>query len=96
MWEYFAISNAGEIACTQSMSFDAAANAGIIQPLQEFVAIAASVPEPEISPQEELLRVLQIKQTTWINAPALRDRIKRWVEKTDGVVMGENGPEFQL
>jgi hypothetical protein len=83
-------------SCTQSMSFDAAANAGIIQPLQEFVAIAASVPEPEISPQEELLRVLQIKQTTWINAPALRDRIKRWVEKTDGVVMGENGPEFQL
>lgn len=23
------------------------------------------------------------------------DRIKRWVEKTDGVVMGESGPELQ-
>lgn len=96
MWEYFAISNAGEIACTQSMSFDAATNAGIIQPLQEFIAIAASEPEPEISADEELLRVLKIKQTTWINAPALRDSIKRWVEKTQGVVMGNNGPELQF
>ena len=93
--EYFAISNAGEIVCTQSMSFDAAANAGIIQPLQEFIAIAAT-PEPEISADEELLRILQIKQTSWRNAPALRDRIKQWVEKTVGVVMGESGPELQL
>ena len=49
-----------------------------------------------MSAQEELLRVLQIKQTTWINAPALRDRIKPWVEKTDGVVLGDNGPKLQL
>ncbi|MBN3925630.1 hypothetical protein [Nostoc sp. NMS4] len=82
-------------ACTQSMSFDAAANAGIIQPLQEFIAIAPT-PEPEVSPDEELLRILQIKQTSWRNAPALRDGIKRWVEKTLGVVMGDNGPELQL
>lgn len=83
-------------ACTQSMSFDAAANAGIIQPLQEFIAIAGTESEPEISAQEELLRVLQIKQTSWRNAPALRDSIKRWVEKTNGVALGENGPELQL
>ncbi|WP_334912478.1 hypothetical protein [Nostoc sp.] len=89
-------SNSVTPACTQSMSFDGAANAGIIQPLQEFITIAASVSELEISADEELLRVLQIKQTSWRNAPALRDRIKRWVEKTDGVVMGENGPELQL
>nr|MDZ8232712.1 hypothetical protein [Nostoc sp. ChiQUE02] len=88
-------SNSVTPACTQSMSFDAAANAGIIQPLQEFIAIAAT-PEPEVSPDEELLRILQIKQTSWRNAPALRDGIKRWVEKTDGVVLGENGPELQL
>ncbi|MBD2527944.1 hypothetical protein [Nostoc sp. FACHB-133] len=78
------------------MSFDAAANAGIIQPLQEFIAIAGTEPEPEINAHEELVRVLQIKQTSWRNAPALRDRIKQWVEKTDGVVLGENGPELQL
>lgn len=82
-------------SCTQSMSFNAAANAGIIQPLQEFIAIAPT-PEPEVSPDEELLRILQIKQTSWRNAPALRDGIKRWVERTLGVVMGENGPELQL
>lgn len=87
-------SNSVTPACTQSMSFDTAANAGIIQPLQEFVAIAAT-PEPEVSADEELLRILKIKQTAWINAPALRDGIKRWVEKTIGVVLGENGPDLQ-
>lgn len=81
-------------ACTQSMTFNAAANAGAIQPLQEFIAIATT-PEPEIIAEEELVRVLQIKQTSWRNAPALRDSIKRWVEKTIGVTLGENGPELQ-
>ncbi|MBD2248240.1 hypothetical protein [Nostoc sp. FACHB-888] len=67
-----------------------------LRKLQKFTYIAGTEPEPEISAEEELLRVLKIKQTTWVNAPSLRDRIKRWVEKTDGVVMGENGPEFRL
>lgn len=89
-------SNSVTPASTQSMSFSAAANAGVIQPLQEFIAIAASEPEPEVSADEELLRILQIKQTSWRNAPALRDRIKQWVESTVGVVMGESGPELQL
>lgn len=88
-------SNFVTLSCTQSMSFDAA-NRGIIQPLQEFIAIAGSEPQAEVSVDQELLRVLQIKQTSWKNAPALRDGIKRWVEKTLGVVMGENGPELQL
>ncbi len=88
-------SNSVTPSCTQSMSFDAAANGGTIQPLQEFIAIAPT-PEPEVSPDEELLRVLKIKQTAWVNAPGLRSRIKRWVEETDGVVMGESGPELQL
>lgn len=77
------------------MSFDAASNSGNIQPLQEFIAIAPT-PEPEVSPDEELLRILQIKQTSWRNAPALRDGIKRWVERTACIVMGENGPELQI
>ncbi len=88
-------SNSVTPACGQSISFDAAANAGIIQPLQEFIAIAPT-PEPEVNADEELLRILKIKQTSWRNAPALRDGIKRWVEKTLGVVIGENGPELQL
>lgn len=82
-------------SCTQSMTFDAAANAGIIQPLQEFIAIAATS-EPEVSADEELLRILKIKQTSWRNAPALRDGIKRWAEITLGIVIGENDPELEL
>jgi len=87
-------SNTATPSCTQSMSFDAA-NAGIIQPLQEFVAIADTKTETEISADDELLRTLHIKQVAWKNLPALRDSIKRWVEKQEGVVMGDNGPELQ-
>ena len=46
-------------------------------------------------PPEGVEEVLKRKQMQWEKAPILRDRIRKWVEETPGVILTEDGPVLE-
>jgi len=45
--------------------------------------------------EQSLSSILSRKQAAWRNLPHLRNSIIAWVEQTEGVVLGENGPSLE-
>ena len=43
---------------------------------------------------EKLREILDIKQTQWLHAPIMRPGIIKWVNETERVILGDNGPEL--
>jgi len=85
-------------SCQQSISYEEAL-INTIKPL-------ADLKPPELPPttqtrdlldatkEPSLSSILLIKQAAWRNLPHLRNSIIAWVQQTEGVVLGENGPDL--
>lgn len=80
--------NSATPSCTQSMNFAIAASSDIAA-LSNLVAV---VPE-QITPvvESDFLQIFTRKQMMWNTAPALRDSIRKWAERTPGVEITEAG-----
>ncbi len=77
-------------SCNQSISFEQATDTSIA-PLPELTPVEALPPANNPLTLEEQVK---IKQIQWRNVPLLRGVITEWVNKTDCVVLGSNGPEL--
>lgn len=81
-------SNSATPSCTQSINFAIAAGSDIAA----LGKLEAVVPE-QITPAVEsnFLQIFTRKQMMWNTAPALRDSIRKWAERTPGVEITEAG-----
>lgn len=77
-------------SCNQSISYEQATDTSIA-PLQSLTPVEALPPANNPLTLEEQVK---IKQIQWRNVPLLRGVITEWVNKTDCVVLGSNGPEL--
>ena len=77
-------------SCNQSISYEQAQDTSIA-PLPELMPVDAL---PPVNNPLTLEEQVKFKQIQWRNVPKLRGVITEWVNKTDCVVLGENGPEL--
>lgn len=80
-------------SCNQSIEFAIATGNKEIASLK---TLKSQEPEllsgTDLEDKEKLLDELAKRQITWKNAPIMRASVKKWVERTPGVMMSSNGP----